>query len=97
VWALGTPRTRAISRDRWRRFQTPGDRESQERMFRTDFQGRRVLAILHGVGGDNMPPVRENFMVWTRSFGLTPRLERTFTSPAGTVIFEVYSVDGSRP
>jgi hypothetical protein len=96
VWALGTPRTRAISRDRWPQFQTLGDRESRERMFRSDFQGRRALAILHRAGGDIMPNVRENFVAWTRSFGLAPRLERTFPSPAGTVIFEVYSVDGSR-
>jgi hypothetical protein len=42
-----------------------------------------------------MPTVRENFITWARSFGLAPVLERVFKSPAGTVIFEVYSVNGT--
>lgn len=96
VWALGTPRTRTTSRDRWPQFRTLGDRRAQEVMYRRDFENRRVLAILHGRGWDIMPAVRKNFMEWARVFGMVPTLDRVFTSPAGTVIFEVYSVDGSR-
>jgi 4-amino-4-deoxy-L-arabinose transferase-like glycosyltransferase len=94
VWALGTPRARATSRDRWPQFRTLGDRRAQELMFRRDFENRRVLAILHGPGWDIMPAVRKNFMEWAEVFGMVPTLDRVFTSPAGTVIFEVYSVDG---
>jgi hypothetical protein len=94
VWALGTPHARATSRDRWPQFRTLGDRRAQELMFRRDFENRRVLAILHGPGWDIMPAVRKNFMEWAEVFGMVPTLDRVFTSPAGTVIFEVYSVDG---
>jgi hypothetical protein len=96
VWALGTPRTRAACRDRWPQFRTLGDRRAQELMYRRDFEDRRVLAILHGSGWDIMPPVRKNFMDWAQAFGMVPTLDRVFTSPAGTVIFEVYTVDGLR-
>jgi hypothetical protein len=96
VWALGTSRTRAIRRDRWPQFRALGDRRVQELMYRRDFDDRRVLAILHGPGWDIMPSVRKNFMEWAHGFGMAPVLDRVFTSPAGTVIFEVYSVDGSR-
>lgn len=65
-------------------------------MYRRDFEDRRVLAILHGPGWDIMPAVRKNFMEWAKAFEMVPTLDRVFTSPAGTVIFEVYSVDGSR-
>jgi hypothetical protein len=43
-----------------------------------------------------MPSIRENFATWAASFRLTPVLDRTFVSPAGTTIFEVYSLDGRR-
>jgi 4-amino-4-deoxy-L-arabinose transferase-like glycosyltransferase len=94
VWALGTPRTRTTSRDRWPQFRTLGDRRAQELLYRRDFEDRRVLAILHGPGWDIMPTARKNFMEWADAFGMVPTLDRVFTSPAGTVIFEVYSVDG---
>ena len=42
-----------------------------------------------------MPTVRPNFLAWSEALGIVPRLERVFTSPAGTVVFEVYAVDGS--
>jgi hypothetical protein len=96
VWALGTPRTRAISRDLWPKFRTLGDRRMQEMLYRREFENRRVLAILHGAGWDIMPTVRKNFMEWAAAFGMAPTIDRVFTSPAGTVIFEVYSVDGPR-
>jgi dolichyl-phosphate-mannose-protein mannosyltransferase len=96
VWALGTPRARATSRDRWPQFRTLGDRRAQELLYRSDFEDRRVLAILHGPGWDIMPTVRKNFLEWADAFGMVPTLDRVFTSPAGTVIFEVYSVDGLR-
>jgi hypothetical protein len=35
-------------------------------------------------------------MEWAGAFGMEPTLDRVFTSPAGTVIFEVNSVDGLR-
>ena len=55
------------------------------------------MAVLHGVGWDIMPTVRQNFLAWTEAFGIVPRLEKVFTSPAGTVVFEIYAVDGSAP
>ena len=36
-------------------------------------------------------------MLMSEAFGIRPRLERAFRSPAGTVVFEVYAVDGRRP
>ena len=95
IWALGNPRTRSIARDRWPDFRTPGDVRHQELMYRRDFEGLHGLAVLHGVGWDIMPTVRQNFLAWTEAFGIVPRLERVFTSPAGAVVFEVYAVDGS--
>ncbi|MBA3496252.1 MAG: glycosyltransferase family 39 protein [Gemmatimonadales bacterium] len=95
VYALGTPRTRVVCRDRWPDFRTLGDRGKQTRMYQSDFQNRNVLAVLHGRGWDIMPTARANFSVWAASFGLTPSLDRTFSSPAGTTIFEVYSLDGA--
>jgi hypothetical protein len=71
------------------------DREHQERLYLRDFQKRHVVAVLFGPRWDIMPTVRENFTAWARTFGLAPVLERVFKSPAGTVIFEVYSVDGT--
>ena len=50
IWALGTPRTRAIARDRWPEFRTLGDVRHQELMYRRDFEGLHGLAILHGAG-----------------------------------------------
>ena len=98
IWALGTSRTRAIARDRWPEFRWPlstlGDQERTS--LRGDFEGVRGLAVLHGAGGDIMPAVRPNFLKWCAALGIVPKLERVFTSPAGTVIFEVYAVDGSR-
>ena len=96
VFALGTPRTRAASRDRWPQFRTLGSRERQEGLYHEDFENRSVLAILHGRGWDIMPSVRDNFATWATSFRLTPVLDRTLVSPAGTTIFEVYWIDGRR-
>jgi 4-amino-4-deoxy-L-arabinose transferase-like glycosyltransferase len=96
VFALGTARTRAASRDRWPKFRTLPSRQAQEGLYHEDFENRRVLAILHGHGWDIMPSIRENFATWAASFRLTPVLDRTFVSPAGTTIFEVYSLDGRR-
>ncbi len=95
IFALGTPRTRAVSRDLWPEFRALADREHQERLYLRDFQKRHVVAVLFGPRWDIMPTVRENFTAWARTFGLAPVLERVFKSPAGTVIFEVYSVDGT--
>jgi hypothetical protein len=95
IWALGNSRTRSRARDRWPDFRTPGDVRHQELMYRRDFEGLHGLAVLHGVGWDIMPTVRPNFLAWTEAFGIVPRLERVFTSPAGAVVFEVYTVDGS--
>ena len=97
IWALGNPRTRSRARDRWPDFRKPGDVRRQELMYRTDFEGLHGLAVLHGVGWDIMPTVRQNFLAWTEAFGIVPRLEKVFTSPAGTVVFEIYTVDGSAP
>jgi hypothetical protein len=97
IWALGNPRTRSRARDRWPDFRKPGDVRRQELMYRRDFEGLHGLAVLHGVGWDIMPTVRQNFLAWTEAFGIVPRLERVFTSPAGTVVFEIYTVDGSAP
>ena len=94
VFALGTPRTRAAARDRWPKFRTLGSRQTQEGLYHEDFENRTVLAILHGRGWDIMPSTRENFTTWAASFRLTPVLDRTFVSPAGTTIFEVYWLDG---
>jgi hypothetical protein len=96
IWALGTARTRAIARDRWPEFRTLGDASRQDLMYRRDFEGMHTLAILHADGWDIMPAVRPNFLAWTEAFGIIPRLERVFRSPAGTVVFEVYALDGSR-
>ena len=54
-----------------------------------------MVAVLHGAGWDIMPAVRPNFLAWSETFGLVPRLERVFTSPAGAVVFEVYALDGA--
>ena len=97
IWALGNPRTRSRARDRWPDFRKPGDVRRQELMYRRDFEGLHGLAVLHGVGWDIMPTVRQNFLAWTEAFGIVPRLEKVFTSPAGTVVFEIYAVDGSAP
>jgi hypothetical protein len=97
IFALGTPCTRAVSRDLWPQFRTLGDRAAQERIYHQEFENRRVLAVLFGPRWDIMPGVRDNFAGWAGSFGLVPELEQVFTSPAGVVIFEVYSVDGARP
>ena len=100
VWALGTSRTRAVARDRWFEFRWPlGDLSGQERTdLLRDFEGVRGLAIMYGPGGDgfNNFGTRPNFLKWCAALGIVPKLERVFTSPAGTVIYEVYSVDGSR-
>ena len=97
IWALGTSRTRTIARERWFQFRWLEDLSGQERTsLREDFEGVRGLAILFGPGGDvNAFGTRPNFLKWCAAFGIVPRLERVFTSPAGTVIFEVYAVDGS--
>ena len=57
-----------------------------------------AAATIKPYSWDLNPPTdtRENFIAWTRTFSLVPVLERVFKSPAGTVIFEVYSVDGTR-
>jgi len=100
IWALGTSRTRAIARDRWFDFRWPlGDLSGQERTsLLRDFEGIRGLAITYGPDGDgfNNFGTRPNFLKWCAALGIVPRLERVFTSPAGAVIFEVYTVDGSR-
>jgi Dolichyl-phosphate-mannose-protein mannosyltransferase len=96
IWALGNSRTRAIARDRWPQFRTLGDASRQALIYRRDFEGLRGLAILHGRGWDIMPSVRSNFMKWSAAMGMVPKLVRVFTSPAGTVVYEVYAVDGSR-
>jgi hypothetical protein len=72
-----------------------GSRQAQADLYHEDFEDRSVLAILHGAGGDIMPSTRENFVIWTASFRLTPVLDRTLVSPAGTTIFEVYWLDGA--
>jgi hypothetical protein len=97
IWALGTARTRAIARERWPQFRWLDDLSGQERTsLRGDFEGGRGLAILYGPGGDvNAYGTRANFLKWCAALGIVPRLERVFTSPAGTVIFEVYAMDGS--
>ena len=97
VFALGTGRTRATSRDRWPEFRTLRGRQAEERLYHGDLENRRVLALLHGQGWDIMPSTRENFAAWAASYHLSPVLDRTFVSPAGTTIFEVYSLDGRRP
>jgi 4-amino-4-deoxy-L-arabinose transferase-like glycosyltransferase len=96
LWALGTSRTRSITRDRWPEFRYLGNRLAQQLMYRRDFEGRRVLAILHGPGSEIKPPIRKNFSDWADAVGMVPTLDRVFTSPRGAVIFEVYSMDGSR-
>jgi hypothetical protein len=95
IWALGSPRTRAIARDLWPQFRTLGDASRQELLYRKDFEGLHVVAVLHGAGWDIMPAVRPNFLAWSETFGIVPRLERVFTSPAGAVVFEVYALDGA--
>ncbi|HKA60671.1 MAG TPA: hypothetical protein VKD28_18790, partial [Gemmatimonadales bacterium] len=100
VWALGTSKTRAIARDRWFEFRHLGDLSGQERTsLLRDFEGLRWLAITYGPDGDgfNNFDTRPNFLKWCAALGIVPRLERAFTSPAGTIIYEVYSLDGSRP
>jgi len=100
VWALGTSRTRAIARDRWFDFRWPlGDLSGQERTsLLRDFEGVRGLAVMYGPDGDgfNNFGTRPNFLKWCAALGIVPKLERVFTSPAGAVIYEVYSLDGSR-
>jgi len=99
IWALGTSRTRAVARDRWFQFRWLGDLSGQERNdLLRDFEGVRGLAITYGPGGDgfNNFGTKPNFLKWCAALGIVPKLERVFTSPAGTVIYEVYSVDGSR-
>ncbi|MFL5516124.1 MAG: ArnT family glycosyltransferase, partial [Gemmatimonadales bacterium] len=78
IFALGTPRTRAVTRDLWPRFRALGNRQAQEALYHEDVENRTVLAILHGRGWDIMPSTRENFASWATSFGLTPVLVRTF-------------------
>jgi hypothetical protein len=96
IWALGTSRTRAIARERWFQFRWLGNLSGQERAsLRGDFEAVRGLAILYGTGADNAFGTGPNFLKWCAALGIVPRLERVFTSPAGTVIFEVYAVDGS--
>jgi 4-amino-4-deoxy-L-arabinose transferase-like glycosyltransferase len=97
IWALGTSRTRAIARERWFQFRWLDDLSAQERTsLRGDFEGIRGLAILYGPGGTvNDFGTGPNFLKWCAAMGIVPRLERVFTSPAGTVIYEVYAVDGS--
>ena len=53
---------------------------------------------MYGPDGDgfNNFGTRSNCLKWCAALGIVPKLERVFTSPAGTVIYEVYSVDGSR-
>ena len=94
LYALGSPSTRAAARDRWPQFRAADNRAAQMRVYR-DVLGRRAVAILHGRGWDNMPEVRPHFFAWAASFGLAATLERTFSSPAGTPIFEVYSLSGA--
>jgi hypothetical protein len=96
VYALGTPHTRVVARDRWPQFRTLGDSAQQARLSQEDVLGGRTLAVLHGSGYDNMPAVRPNFFTWATTAGLRPTLDRTFTSPAGTPIFEVYSLERLR-
>jgi len=99
IWALGTPRTRAVARDRWFQFRWLGDLSGQERNdLLREFEGVRGLAITYGPGGDgfNNFGTKPNFLKWCAALGIVPKLERVFTSPVGTVIYEVYSVDGSR-
>ena len=99
IWALGSSRTRAVARDRWFQFRWLGDLSGQERNdLLRDFEGVRGLAITYGPGGDgfNNFGTKPNFLKWCAALGIVPKLERVFTSPAGTVIYEVYSVDGSR-
>ena len=64
-------------------------------MYRKDFAGLHGLAVLHHAGWDIMPSVRPNFLAWCDAFGIEPRIERVFTSPAGTPVFEVYGGDGA--
>ena len=92
VYALGTPALRAAVRDRWPRFRKPATPEVQSRLAAEDTVGR-VLAILHGPGEDIFPSVRPNFFAWATSAGVVPVLRRTFISPAGTRVFEVYSLE----
>jgi hypothetical protein len=96
VWALGTSATRRAARDRWPQFRALGDSGQQAQLYRDDFLNHRTLVVLHGSGYDNMPAVRPNFFAWAAAVGLTPTLDRRFTSPAGTTIFEVYAMERPR-
>src|SRR5262245_60364495 len=69
-------------------------------MFMT-YMGPPSIPLLPGLQGLRsghriVAEDRENFVVWAASFRLTPVLDRTLVSPAGTTIFEVYWLDGRR-
>ena len=98
LFALGTAATRTAVRDRWPQFQTLGDSAAQLRLFEEDVADFRTpVALLHGQGWDNMSSVRPNFFAWAAAVGITPVLERRFTSRSGIPVFEVYSLRRGQP
>ena len=94
VYALGSWSTRARLSDLWWALRRADKPEVGQQILRESFAGKRVLVALHPAGGDVIPGARERFERWARTYRLTPRLQRTFTSPRGRVIYEVYAVDG---
>jgi len=94
VYALGSWSTRARLSDLWWALRSADKPEAGQQILRESFAGKRVLVALHPPGGDGIPGARERFERWARTYRLTPRLQRTFTSPRGRVIYEVYAVDG---